>query len=284
VIIIIGFLFGGIISLLMSFARLRKHSLGSHLKRAIEKKLLHVQYQPKIQLQTGEIVGVEALARWNDDTYGAVSPDVFIALAEQNNQIKGLTKVIVEKTLMDMRDYLVNNESFFVSINLSIQDLTDTQFLSFIDDLVERHGIKQEQLIFEITERSAADQEAMSNTTKQFIKKGYQVSLDDFGTGYSNLSWLSALEADEIKIDKMFTQAIGTDSINQNMLHGIFQLIDNLKMHVVFEGIEDQCAEDYILERSPDAIGQGWLYSRPVHANEIGQLLDTQPLRKDINK
>ncbi|GAA0826909.1 MAG: EAL domain-containing protein [Marinomonas sp.] len=280
IIIVIGFLFGGILSLLLSFARLRKNSLGARLKQAIDKKLLHVQYQPKIQLQSGMIIGVEALARWNDEEYGYVSPDVFIALAEQNNQIKELTKLIVSKTLSDMRDYLVNNKAFFVSINLSIQDLTDSQFLLFIDDLVQQHGIRPEQLIFEITERSAADQDAMSNTTKQFVKKGYQVSLDDFGTGYSNLSWLSALEADEIKIDKMFTQAIGTDSINQNMLNGIFQLIENLKMHVVFEGIEEQREEDYILERSPNAIGQGWLYSRPVLAEEIGKLLISQPLKK----
>lgn len=281
-IIVIGFLFGGILSLLVSFAKLRKNSLGSRLKKAIDKKLLHVQYQPKIQLQSGKIIGVEALARWNDEEYGHVSPDVFIALAEQNNLIKELTKVIVAKTLADMREYLVKDKTFFVSINLSIQDLTDTQFLSFIDGLVQSHNIRPEQLIFEITERSAADQEAMSNTTKQFVKKGYQVSLDDFGTGYSNLSWLSALEADEIKIDKMFTQAIGTDSINQNMLNGIFQLIENLKMHVVFEGIEEQCEEDYILERSPNAVGQGWLYSRPVLADDIGKLLATQPLTKTL--
>jgi sensor c-di-GMP phosphodiesterase-like protein len=149
--------------------------------------------------------------------------------------------------------------------------------LNFVDNHVRKNGINTEQIIFEVTERSAAQNNVLKRATKQFLRKGYKVSLDDFGTGFSNLSWLTTFEPNEIKIDKMFVQSIGTQTVSQIALNGIFQLVGNLNVALVFEGIESVEEIHYIIRHTPNAIGQGWLYSKAINTAELQLLIDQQP-------
>ncbi|MGR0278721.1 EAL domain-containing protein [Marinomonas dokdonensis] len=253
-----------------------KGSLKYRLSYAIQNNKIYPLYQPKINLKTGKIVGVEALARWQDEVLGAVSPDTFIALAEDLKLIKTLTKQITRAVLQDAKEILARNEDFTVSLNLSVQDLVDAGFLRFIEDEVEKQGIRRQQIILEIAERCATESESLSSSAHDFYIKGYQISLDDFGTGFCNLSWLSKLESDEIKIDRMFTHSIGSNSVGLITLDGICQLLSNFHMKVVFEGIETQQEVDYIMAKSPDAIGQGWLFAKAMPMADIKLLLESK--------
>ncbi|WP_279305962.1 EAL domain-containing protein [Pokkaliibacter plantistimulans] len=185
-----------------------------------------------------------------------------------------LTEVVVEASFSEMKELLTHYADLGLSINLSMENLVSPLFLGFINDLSKRYELNPNQLTCEVTVRSAAGDDKMAESARQFAAHSYKISLDDFGTGYSNLSWLSQLDADEIKVDRVFTQAIGTSSINQNMLTAIFQLVHTLGVQLVFEGIESQHEVDYILRHSTDAIGQGWLFSNPVSVEVFKGLIE----------
>ncbi|WP_212653441.1 EAL domain-containing protein [Marinomonas sp. CT5] len=274
-------LYGVCIGVILSFAITllisNRRTLIYRLKYAIRMNDIYSLYQPKIHLKTGRIIGVEALARWDDKELGSVSPDRFIECAESHNIISKLTKNLIIKNLQQIGPFLKQDAQFSLSINLTVKDLSDQDFLNFIDRQVKRNGINTEQIIFEVTERSAAQNNTLKNATKSFLRKGYKISLDDFGTGFSNLSWLTTFEPNEIKIDKMFVQSIGTQTVSQIALNGIFQLVGSLNVNLVFEGIESTNEVDYILQFSPNAVGQGWLYSKAVDIDTLEELLKTQP-------
>ena len=268
---------GVILSVFFTLFISNRRTLIYRLKYAIRKDDIYSLYQPKIHLKSGRIIGVEALARWEDKELGQVSPDLFIQCAESHNIISKLTKNLIIKNLKQIAPFLKNDALFSLSINLTVKDLSDQDFLNFIDSQVKRNGINTEQIIFEVTERSAAQNNTLKNATKSFLRKGYKISLDDFGTGFSNLSWLTTFEPNEIKIDKMFVQSIGTQTVSQIALNGIFQLVGSLNVNLVFEGIESTNEVDYILQFSPNAVGQGWLYSKAVDVETLEELIKAQP-------
>ncbi|WP_353666309.1 EAL domain-containing protein [Marinomonas sp. THO17] len=259
------------------FIHSKRRSMKYRLKLALKHQQFYSLYQPKIQLKTGKIIGVEALARWQDKELGQVPADQFIACAEKNALITPLTRQLFSQNLMEMQHILRAKPDFTLSINLSIQDLTDQSFLLFVEKQVKQHKIKPEQITFEVTERSAAQSDTLKQATKRFIRKGYQISLDDFGTGFSNLSWLTAFKPNEVKIDRMFIQSIGTQTVNQITLKSIFHLVSNLDVTLVFEGIESIEEVNYLLQHTSNAIGQGWLYSKAIEATTLDTLLRNQP-------
>jgi len=273
-----GACIGVILSFVITLFISNRRTLIYRLKYAIRMDDIYSLYQPKIHLKTGRIIGVEALARWDDkELLGSVSPDRFIECAESHNIISKLTKNLIIKNLQQIGPFLKQDALFSLSINLTVKDLSDQDFLNFIDRQVKRNGINTEQIIFEVTERSAAQNNTLKNATKSFLRKGYKISLDDFGTGFSNLSWLTTFEPNEIKIDKMFVQSIGTQTVSQIALNGIFQLVGSLNVNLVFEGIESTNEVDYILQFSPNAVGQGWLYSKAVDVDSLEELIKAQP-------
>lgn len=260
----------------------RRRSLKARLKKAIVEEKMYLEYQPKYHLASGRIVGAEALIRWKDKYLGQVRPDLFIPLAEKLGLISPLTDWIIAQTLKEMTDILHRYPDFHLSINLSLQDFTRHEVLELARHHCLTHNIDPAQVIFEVTERSVVGHESMSESAHKFNYYNYQISLDDFGTGYSNLSWLTKLRADEIKVDRSFTQSIGTSSINQSMLDAIFTLIQKLKVRVVFEGIENREEVDYILSHAPQAIGQGWLMSRSISAKDLTELMEKNSQTPDI--
>lgn len=254
----------------------QKKSLKRALRRAIATQEISVLFQPKVCLTSGRIIGIETLARWHDKHFGHISPDIFVAIAEKNGLMPQLSRLVIEKALYQASSLLKTDSNLHLSINLSMSDMSDPSLLSFINDHCSGHRIPAHQLIFEITENSASGFEGIESSVARFTSCGYQISLDDFGTGYANLSWLSKIKATEIKVDRSFTQMIGDqDPYNRNTLSAIFQLLKDLNISTVFEGIETQEQAEYILGHIPHAIGQGWLFAKAMPIQEVARFINT---------
>nr|WP_241737561.1 EAL domain-containing protein [Neptunicella marina] len=251
-----------------------RNSMRKALKRALRRKEIYVVFQPKVQLKTGRVVGMEALARWHHHKFGQVPPDVFVNFAEENGLMPTLTRVVIEKAIGLAGDLLRQSSHLSLNLNLSMADLSDPMLLNFIDFQRQNHEFNAEQLIFEITETSASGFEQIEQSVDRFVSRGYRISLDDFGTGYANLSWLSKIKASEIKVDRSFTHMIGSPhSTHSNTLDAIFTLLDDLKVSTVFEGIETQQQADYVLNHCRDALGQGWHYAKPMSIEQLQQFI-----------
>jgi len=202
------------------------------LKAAIQQNYIYPVYQPQINLKTNEVIGVESLARWNDSRLGKIPPDIFIRVAEDSGLIEKLTKRITDTIFRELNDILEANTSFTVSLNISTELLTSNSFIKFLNDSISQYQFNRNQVILEVTERTASDKDKMASFSKKLQGQGYQVSIDDFGTGVSNLSWLSTLEPNEIKVDKTFTHSIDEQTINSVTLEGIFSMLDHLEVMV----------------------------------------------------
>lgn len=252
-----------------------KHfSLSNDLRKALGKNELFLQYMPRINAQTKEIVGVEALLRWNHPDWGLVSPLEFIPIAEDT----GLIVPIGEWVL---REACVQNEKWSrsglppitVSVNFSVVQLLKQNVLQSIDQITQETGLSPERLEIEITESSfITNEKEVTELLAELKKRKIKVSLDDFGTGYSSLHLLKRLALDTIKIDKSFVEEMLTDSVNKSIIQCIIQLAKELKMQVVAEGVENEEQYVYLKEQNCDEI-QGYYFCRPVGAETIEQLL-----------
>lgn len=269
----ITFLFSLITGILFENYRSGPNAFIRKLKKEIKKDNIYPVYQPQLKMSNKKITGVESLARWDDPETGMISPEVFITIAENSGLIEELTKKLVIHIFDDLHVLLESDKEFTVSINVSSELLTSDTFIEFLNKITSTYKFSRNQIILEITERTELEKEEMSLFSKKIKENEYLVSIDDFGTGLSNLSWLSTIEPDEIKIDKMFTHAIGIESVNCITLEGIFSMLDHLPVKVVFEGIETQQQSDYIYKRVPDSIGQGWLFEKPIKIEELRAFL-----------
>lgn len=246
------------------------------LKKQIRHDTIYPVYQPQVNIATQEVVGVESLARWHDSIQGHVSPEVFIQAAEDFKLIDTLTQKLIVKVFHDLHELMESNSSFKVSVNISADLLTSHTFVDFLNQLISQYRFERNQVVLEVTERSVSNNSQMSEFSRKLKEQGYLVSIDDFGTGVSNLSWLSMLEPNEIKVDKLFTHSIETQTVNNITLNGIFGMLEHLDVRVVFEGIETQEQLSYILKKIPTAIGQGWLFAKPQKIEELKRFLDPQ--------
>jgi sensor c-di-GMP phosphodiesterase-like protein len=272
-VIIISLGFGISSAFFFEYLRIGPRAFVRRLRKAIRQKKIYPVYQPKVKLDSGKIVGIEALARWHENDMGMVSPDLFISVAEESSLINDFTMSFINTVFTELHELLCQDRHLTVSINISPCVLVRSYFLIFLKKEIAKYQFRSHQVILEITERTNSDNEMMALSAKKMTEQGYRLSLDDFGTGFSNLSWLTTFEPHEIKIDKMFTQAIDTQTVNNITLHGLFNMIDSLEVDVVFEGIESLDQLEYIRSRVPEAIGQGWLFSKPVDVAELKKVI-----------
>ncbi len=270
---VVGGLVGIFSGILLSFVFNRSQDLCQQLRRAIDHDKLRVVYQPIVRLANGEIVGAEALSRWNDEDGNAVAPDVFIKIAEEHGYIASITKLVLRHALRAFGETLRRRPDFRLSINVSGADLLDPAFLPMLEDSLKRTKVMSSSLVIEITERSTADNEVAKETIRNLQRLGYSIHIDDFGTGYSNLDKLLYLYADTIKIDKAFTKVIGTESVSVAILPQILSMAKSLNLDVIVEGVETERQADYFSPATDKMFGQGWLYGRPVPAEEFVGLL-----------
>jgi diguanylate cyclase (GGDEF)-like protein len=229
------------------------------LRRAIEEDRLVLHYQPKVDLATSRLVGVEALVRWPDPVRGFIPPAEFISLAEHTGLIRGLTRVVLRRALREIRDAPFRNVS--VAVNISVHDLLDPQFPAEIREQLHAAGIPEERLVLEVTEGAImADPGHARLVLSELHRTGVQVALDDFGTGYSSLTHLRQLPVNEIKIDRSFVGQMLKEESDGIIVESIIGLAHNLGLRVIAEGVEDQDSWQRLADLHCDS-AQGLLIS-----------------------
>lgn len=270
---IAGGLVGILVGIGFSFQFSRKGEMFNRLRRALERDELQVHYQPIVNLETGQIVGAEALSRWTDEDGNAVSPEVFVKAAEDHGFIGLLTKAVVKRILRDFATILQSRPGFRISINVGAGDLVDPDFLPTLEGSLQKARVSPESVVVEITERSAAYGEEAKETIRDLRRLGHSIHIDDFGSGFSNLDRLLYLWADTIKVDKAFTKLIGTESVAAGILPEIMNIAKSMNLEVVVEGIETRRQADYFSPREQRIYAQGWLYGRPMPAEAFVSML-----------
>jgi len=262
---------GGFAGLLLVFSYDRKRGLEQQLRRALKHGGLQVQYQPIVQLNTRRVVGAEALARWSDESGQPVSPEVFVAIAEQGGFVGEITRLVVDRALRDLSPVLRAEREFSVSVsvNVTAADLADPDFPLMLDRALSACEVAAERLTIEITEHSTANEAAAIRCIQRLREKGHRVHIDDFGKGYSSLSYLRNLAVDAIKVDKSFTRTVGTDSVTSGILPQILAIAHQLELEVVIEGVERREEAAYFASLDLPVMAQGWFYGRPASPEEF---------------
>ena len=265
----LGGLSGLVVMLVLALIGLRRHSLTGQLRRSIRRGEMQLVYQPIQSLATGRIVEAEALARWRDEDGMAVSPQVFVRLAEERGFVGELTRLVIRKALRDFGSILREDGEFCLGINITAFDLADEDFLPMLERSLTVAGVSPRRLAIEVTESSTARHQVAMEAIRQLRQRGHSVRIDDFGTGYSSLAYLKDLSVDAIKIDMAFTQAIGTEAVIGSILPQILSMAQSLDLQVIVEGIETIEQSNYFVSSHKPMLGQGWLIGRPITAEEF---------------
>ncbi len=242
---------------------LRSRRLDRRLITTLRRNKLHVIYQPIWDPKNQRTVGAEALARWTLRDKTVVPPDVFIPLAEQHGLTHLITRNVIRCVTRECEQLLRQNPHFVICINISATDLSSRDFVDFLLRSCSSAEIRPAQIHLEITERSAANPELVAPHIGKLREMGYHFLLDDFGTGHSNLTTLSALSVDGLKLDRSFTSAIGTDSAPALIVPRILEMAAALRMNVIAEGVETQEQADYLVAHGTQYM-QGWLFGKPA--------------------
>ena len=242
----------------------RRLALMAELRQAIEHDQLLMHYQPKIDLLTGKMIGMEALIRWQHPKDGMIPPDQFISSAENTGLIKPLTSWVLAQALRQCSGRLSNNDGQHLAINLSVRSLHDLRFPNLIGDLLKETGVAPEKLMLEITESAfMVDLQRTVETLAVLHHMGIMISIDDFGTGFSSLNYIKKLPVNEIKIDKSFVIDMNSDEGDLSIVRSIIELGHNLGLKVVAEGVENKTIMDSLAALGCDAC-QGYYISYPL--------------------
>jgi len=265
----------------MDRGRIERLALVADLRMALtdhpEQMLLH--YQPKIDLRTGAVTGVEALVRWAHPTLGVLGPDRFIPLAESTGLIEGLTPLVLEAGLAECRSWTADGYPISVAVNLSARNISDPLLPERVAQAIARIGLPADRVILEITESSVMGDPAQTlPVLHQLRDLGVCLSLDDFGTGYSSLSYLQRLPVGEVKIDRSFVMGLSGEnrSSTRALIKTIISLGADLNLRIVAEGVEDEATLDELRELGCD-VAQGYYMSRPLAGPDLRSWLGREP-------
>lgn len=254
------------------------HSIGrlalmSDLRNAIKTESLELYFQPKVDISSGNVIGAEALLRWDHPQRGFIQPEEFIPLAEQTGLIKPLTQWVIEKSITQCAEWIENDIDLIMSINLSIHNLHDTGLIQYIQDALSRHQLSADHLMLEITEGDIMSEPLRArDTLKKINKAGVKLSIDDFGTGYSSLSYIKKLPIDEIKVDRSFVMEMTEDNDDDVIVLATIELAHNLGFKIVAEGVHDKQTWERLKELECD-IAQGHYISKALNATEFSAWL-----------
>jgi EAL domain-containing protein (putative c-di-GMP-specific phosphodiesterase class I) len=258
----------------MAVRSLGRLELENDLRAAFEKNEFEVFYQPKVELATGTIVGVEALMRWHHVKRGWIAPDIFIPVAEESGLIVPMGDWVIREACKQLKTWA--NEGFgalTVAVNVSVQQLASLDFVESVFRALAEHGIEPSRLELEITEsllmRNVQDTSAC---LKRFRAAGISLSIDDFGTGYSSLGYLRQFPVDALKIDRSFVKDLHTSTDDAAICAAIIAMARELKLKVIAEGVQTAEQLDFLRRHQCDQ-AQGYLISRAVPPNDLQSLL-----------
>ncbi len=247
----------------------------SELRTAIDEEQFILLYQPVIHLETGQIVGFEALIRWQSPTRGLVRPDLFIPLAESTSLIVPIGQWVIAEGVRALQEIeSVTGKQMFVNLNIASRQIEDPDFFEFL--LEETRQVQRSQIKFEILERSLFDNDAAIAWVRRCRSLGFPLVLDDFGTGYSSLQYLNEYRFDTIKIDKSFVSGLDDKANSRSICQAIVDLSHALGMTVVAEGVE-KSSHVNTLRAICCTFGQGYFFAKPMPLENAIALLDNPP-------
>lgn len=239
-------------------------SLLGQLRRGIERGELFLQYQPKIDLKTRQVVGVEALVRWQHPDRGMVPPNDFIQLAEHTGLIGPLTDAVLDMALAQVKVWADGGNRIPVAVNISARNLSDDAFADKVKDLLAKHDVASSLLEVEVTESAVMlEPEKATRILKELHSIGVRIAIDDFGAGYTSLAQLKNLPISELKIDKSFILAMHSNADDAVIVKSMIDLGHSLNMKIVAEGIETSDLVNSLADLQCD-IGQGYHLCRPA--------------------
>ncbi|MHB8234912.1 MAG: putative bifunctional diguanylate cyclase/phosphodiesterase, partial [Solirubrobacteraceae bacterium] len=239
------------------------------VRKALDRDEFELHYQPKIDLTSGRVTGVEALLRWRHPEHGLLMPMTFIPLVEQTALVDPITERVVERALEQMVSWREEGIEIDMSVNLSARNLLDPALPDQVLSLLRHHSVSPARLTMEVTESAAmADPARAIEVLRELRDRGVGVSVDDFGTGNASLAYLAQLPANELKIDKAFITNLCEDPRAEAIARSTIDLARHLGLHVVAEGIETQAVLEHLIELGCDT-GQGYLISRPLTGPDL---------------
>jgi predicted signal transduction protein with EAL and GGDEF domain len=259
----------------MNIHTIERQSITGSLRHAIERREFLLYYQPRVNLATGAIIGVEALLRWHHPERGFVSPAKFIAIAEECGLIVPIGRWVLHEACRQARAWQVAGlPPTCVAINISSAELRDRGFVANLRAVLRETGLDPRYLELELTETVLMeDSRSAAEVLAELKAIGVQLALDDFGTGYSSLSYLKRFPIDTLKIDQSFVRDLKTDTDDAGIVTAVIGMGKSLHMRVVAEGVETRAQLEFLQERNCPQ-GQGFYFSRPVPATEFGRLLE----------
>ena len=249
--------------------------LEADIREGITKSEFSPYFQPIVDLRNEKVVGFEALARWKSDKRGFVFPNDFIPLAEETNLVMAIDFLIIEKSCLQLKEWetTFGRNDLYVSCNLYGDHFFSATLPADIEEIIQRIGIKPNQLRVELTERALLENSDLVLDNMNALKTlGVKILLDDFGTGYSSLSYLHRFPIDVLKIDRSFINNVHEHDNHQAIIKTIIDLATNLQMGTVGEGIEN-LADAQLLTTMACMYGQGYYYAKPMPPNEAEHYL-----------
>lgn len=252
---------------------IEKLKLTNDLRKALDRNELELFYQPKVDTNTGEITGAEALMRWNHPELGLMSPDIFIPLSEKISLLPVIDDWAFHTTCWQLVDWQTSGLSPIpVSVNVTSQSFRHGRVVETVREALKVTGLDPKYIKLELTESTVMDNAEENIELLHRLKElGIKLSIDDFGTGYSSLSYLNRFPLDELKIDRSFINGILTESRNLAIVKAIIAMAHSLDLHVIAEGVETNEQLTTIQELNCTEY-QGYLFSKPITAKEFQKL------------
>ncbi|HLZ25967.1 MAG TPA: EAL domain-containing protein [Chloroflexota bacterium] len=256
-------------------------SMIGELRRAIEEGELVLHYQPKVELKTGQLAGVEALVRWAHPMRGLIGPDQFVPIAEQAGLIEPLSRWVLRAALAQAAAWQRIGLDVPVAVNLSMRNLHDEHLPEKIAEQLRAARIPSNLLVLEITESTLmVDLPRTMSILERLRAMGIRIAIDDFGTGHSSLAYLKRLPVDEVKIDRSFVKEIATDATDRIIVRSTVDLAHSLGLRVVAEGVEDALTMTLLAELGCDLV-QGFHLGRPLRGHDLTHWLCEQQAQRE---
>lgn len=253
----------------------KRLKMENQMRQALKKEQFLIHFQPLVDLNSGQMVGVESLVRWDHPTQGILSPHDFIPLAEENGIIIKLGQWVLEKSCLETLEWRRQGiKSIYTSINISTQQFFRRDFLDTVTHILEKTGLNTSYLSFQLSESGMTkNQDEIIRVMNALREFGIKLAIDDFGIGYSSLQFLKRFPVEILKIDRSFIQELSSDPDNRAIIRSIISLAKNLGFKVLGEGVETKEQLDFLIENGCDLM-QGFYFSPPVPADTIGRMIN----------